>query len=245
MHPCKWLWGNHKNLLCVPQLLCSQPLAAWMFVEKCEKAWDQGYLVAVGLLGQPHVLWQIKSALLKVATVNLRKFFKLVQTFMCMLCLYSAGNEEAFRWGHQGKHWWRACHGPAANHFLPAGLLVDPSPTYWSNYSTSPLSSPLSVYETDALHLKCNNVKQSFLSYVVIHAGIFIMSLTPIILTPLFVSRSWLSVPTLICWVIAHSQKMLKVEHGAFCSPAEGTVWVCMSGLVLIKKQNTLCDHDA
>ncbi len=59
----------------------------------------------------------------------------------CMLCLCSAGNEETFRWGHQGQHRRCACYGPAANHFLPAGLLQSPSPILLSKYSTSLLTS--------------------------------------------------------------------------------------------------------
>lgn len=51
----------------------------------------------------------------------------------CALCLsltrawimtsffVTAGSEAAFHWGHQSKHWWCPCHGPATNHVRPSG----------------------------------------------------------------------------------------------------------------------------
>lgn len=32
-----------------------------------------------------------------------------------------SGSKAAFHWGHQGQHWWCACHGSATNHVRPSG----------------------------------------------------------------------------------------------------------------------------
>lgn len=68
-----------------------------------------------------------------------------------LLCLCSAGNQEAFYRGHQGQHWRRACYGPAANHFLPTGLPLTRTP---------PLNHffPLKVGVHIFLCRFCNNV---------------------------------------------------------------------------------------
>lgn len=58
-----------------------------------------------------------------------------------MLYLCPAGNEEALCWGHQGQYWGCTCYGPAANHFLQTGLLLNLSLNLTSKYSTSPLTS--------------------------------------------------------------------------------------------------------
>lgn len=51
--------------------------------------------------------------------------FSLKLTLWCLLMVFfllvSLGGETTFHWGHQSQHWWRPCHGPAANHFRPSG----------------------------------------------------------------------------------------------------------------------------